>query len=95
MLYILTGLNKELLLIQRTEDLYKDLVRILNNIDISLNACKIELFDENLDIENTYRILDRYNLLQIPLENKEHNILDPKFYNELLCIMGLQEVKEK
>ena len=87
--------NKELLLIQRTKELYEELARILKNIDINLEACKIELFDNNLDIENTYRILDRYNLLQTPFENKEHNILDPKFYNELLYIMGLQEVEEK
>ena len=86
--------NDELLLIQRTKELYEELARILNNIDTSLKACKIELFDENLDIENTYRILDRYNLLQTPLEN-DANELNKEFYQELLHIMGLQEKDNK
>ncbi len=41
-----------------------------------------------------YKILSPEHLLKLPFEN-DSNTLDKKFYNELLHIIGLEEIKEK
>ncbi|MGL5956012.1 MAG: Eco57I restriction-modification methylase domain-containing protein, partial [Brevinema sp.] len=86
--------NKELAIINKTSDFYDEVSKLINDLGISLEACKIDLFDESLEIELLYRMLDKHNLLGIPLENKDHNVLNKGFYNELLYIMGLEEVIE-
>ncbi|MGL4560926.1 MAG: DUF7149 domain-containing protein [Brevinema sp.] len=86
--------NKELSIINTTTDFYNEVSKLIQGSDLSLEACKIDLFDENIDIEDLYRVLDEYHLLGKSLENKDHNVLDKDFYNELLYIMGLHEVVE-
>jgi len=83
--------NKELSIINTTSDFYNEVSKLINELDISLNAYKIDLFDDKLDIESLYRVLDKHSLLGVPIKNKDHNVLNKDFYNELLYIMGLHE----
>ncbi|MCA2623774.1 MAG: class I SAM-dependent DNA methyltransferase [Microcystis sp. M20BS1] len=49
---------------------------------------------ENLDLLDIYKILSPEHLLKLPFVN-DSNTLNKPFYNELLYIIGLTEVKEK
>ncbi|MGL5956340.1 MAG: DUF7149 domain-containing protein, partial [Brevinema sp.] len=43
--------NKELAIINKTSDFYDEVSKLINDLGISLEACKIDLFDESLEIE--------------------------------------------
>ncbi|MBD2600149.1 DUF7149 domain-containing protein [Microcystis viridis] len=49
---------------------------------------------ENLDLLDIYKILSPEHLLKLPFVN-DSNTLNKPFYNELLYIIGLTEIKEK
>ncbi|NCQ96011.1 MAG: N-6 DNA methylase [Microcystis aeruginosa W11-06] len=49
---------------------------------------------ENLDLLDIYKILSPEHLLKLPFVN-DSNTLNKPFYNELLYIIGLTEVKDK
>ena len=49
---------------------------------------------ENLDLLDTYKILSPEHLIKLPFIN-DSNTLNKPFYNELLYIIGLTEVKDK
>ena len=83
--------NKELEIIKTTTDFYKEVSKLLESESIEISATKINLFDEGIHLEYVYRLFDKFNLFKKALENKDHNILDKDFYNELLYIMGLHE----
>jgi hypothetical protein len=49
---------------------------------------------ENLDLLDIYKILSPEHLLKLPFVN-DSNTLNKPFYNELLYIIGLTEIKDK
>ncbi|MGC2238636.1 MAG: TaqI-like C-terminal specificity domain-containing protein [Pyrinomonadaceae bacterium] len=62
----------------------KDYETILNNADLEDDKNLIELF----------KILSPYHLLKVPFAN-DSNTLNKPFYDELLHIIGLEEIKDK
>ncbi len=87
-----------------TEWFYNELAKpyVANNIEI-LKCNYINLHNyssiikdndklENKKLINLYKIFSPEHLLKLPFAN-DYNKIDNKFYNELLYILGLQEIK--
>jgi len=83
---------------------YDELKRILSESDITLTATLLQLDQYQKSAANTdpaddkklvplYKILSPVHLLKLPFAN-DSNSLDKNFYDELLHIIGLEEVKE-
>lgn len=83
---------------------YDELKRILGESDITLTATLLQLDQYQKSAANTdpaddkklvplYKILSPVHLLKLPFAN-DSNSLDKNFYDELLHIIGLEEVKE-
>ncbi len=83
---------------------YDELKRILAESDITLTATLLQLDQYQKSAANTdpaddkklvplYKILSPVHLLKLPFAN-DSNSLDKNFYDELLHIIGLEEVKE-
>ncbi len=83
---------------------YDELKRILGESDIVLTATLVQLDQYKKAATNTdtaddkklvplYKILSPVHLLKLPFAN-DSNSLDKNFYDELLHIIGLEEVKE-
>src|SRR5579859_7503934 len=82
---------------------YEELSHILDESDITLQACKISVHDHHKNLHDKSpnaerrlailnKILSPTNLLKLPVK-KEGNQLDTRFYEELLHILGLEEIK--
>jgi adenine-specific DNA-methyltransferase len=81
---------------KKTDFFYKEIAKpaIANLIE----QIKFTYFDlrefESLDLVNLYKIFSPEHLLKLPFVN-DSNSLNKPFYNELLYILGLTEIKEK
>ncbi len=84
---------------------YEELRKILETLDEEIvcthfNLRDYETFLNNSDLEDDknlielYKILSPYHLLKVPFAN-DSNALNKPFYDELLHIIGLEEVKIK
>lgn len=89
-----------------TKDIYQDIIKpYVDNIEsklkytyFNLSSFKRQLTDDTL-LSNTrfrtiYKFLSPTNLLDLPFA-ADHNTLNRAFYNELLYIIGLEEIKDK
>ncbi|MBN8689119.1 MAG: class I SAM-dependent DNA methyltransferase, partial [Chitinophagales bacterium] len=83
---------------------YDELKRILGESDIILTATLVQLdqyrraaantdTDDDKKLVPLYKILSPVHLLKLPFAN-DSNSLDKNFYDELLHIIGLEEIKE-
>ena len=84
---------------------YDELKKLLDaNADLNIEATYFDLHDYKKIITNTtrpddkgliplYKILSPVHLLKLPFAN-DSNTLQPKFYSELLHLIGLYEYKE-
>ncbi|MGL5955927.1 MAG: Eco57I restriction-modification methylase domain-containing protein, partial [Brevinema sp.] len=80
-------------IIRTTNDLYIALQPILKDINIEISTCLIDLQDPNLNPDELYKLFSEYTIFKTPLDN-DANELAPRFYRELIYIMGLKEDKD-
>ncbi len=84
---------------------YEELRKILEDLSETIecthfNLKDYETFLNNADLEDDknlielYKILSPYHLLKVPFAN-DSNALNKPFYDELLHIIGLEEIKDK
>lgn len=90
----------------RTKDIYQEIIKpYVDNIEsklkytyFSLSSFKKYLEDDailsNTRFRTIYKFLSPTNLLDLPFA-ADHNTLNRAFYNELLYIIGLEEIKDK
>ncbi|MDJ0510279.1 MAG: Eco57I restriction-modification methylase domain-containing protein [Crocosphaera sp.] len=81
-----------------TEFFYKDIAKpAIDEKETDLNFVYVNLLDirnNEKQLRDLYKFFSPEHLLKLPFIN-DSNSLDKEFYNELLYIIGLTEVKEK
>ena len=82
--------DKSIDTIQKTSDVYDKLKEILSSEDIEIEVIKLDLFDDDINIEHLYKIFDKHFLFNKKQEN-DANIICDEFFRELIYIMGLVE----
>lgn len=80
----------------RTDIFYKEIAKpAIAKVIEQIKFTHFDLRDlESLDLVNLYKIFSPEHLLKLPFVN-DSNSLNKPFYNELLYIIGLTEVKDK
>ena len=80
----------------KTDFFYKQIAEpAIANVIEQIKFTHFDLRDyDNLDLVELYKLLSPQHLLKLPFVN-DSNSLNKPFYNELLYIIGLSEVKDK
>ena len=80
----------------RTDIFYKEIAKpAIAKVIEQIKFTHFDLRDlESLDLANLYKIFSPEHLLKLPFVN-DSNSLNKPFYNELLHIIGLTEIKDK